>query len=373
MPRRSKTDEQFKQEVQDLVGNEYTFLDHYLGALTKIRVKHNRCNHVYSVEPNAFLHGGRCPYCAKEARKKTNTQFKQEVHDLVGNDYVFLDNYVNNYTKLKVKHNKCGNTYEVQPNNFIHGKRCPYCKGNAKKTDEEFKQEVYRLVGDEYTFLDSYICSQTKIRVRHNKCGNTYKVIPNNFLKGIRCPYCFGTPRKTDEEFKQEVYDLVGNDYTFLDPYANAESKIKVKHNKCGNIYKVTPNHFFSGYRCPYCNSPKGELIIDKILKSLNISYEPQKTFDDLKDKSYLSYDFYIPDQNILIEYQGKQHYEPINYFGGEATFKVQQQHDQIKSDYAKEQGYNLIAVPYTEDTLSKIKKYLIKHGLNYKEKLWEY
>ena len=78
-----------------------------------------------------------------------------------------------------------------------------------------------------------------------------------------------------------------------------------------------------------------------------------------------MSYDFYLPDQNILIEYQGLQHYQPIDYFGGDDRFMVQQKHDQMKLDYAKEHGYNLIAIPYTEDTLAKIKKYLIKHGLN--------
>ena len=118
------------------------------------------------------------------------------------------------------------------------------------------------------------------------------------------------------------------------------------------------------GSRCPYCNTPKGETIITKILDTLNIDYEVQKTFDGLKDKSYLSYDFYIPDQNILIEYQGIQHYESVDIFGGEDQFKLQQKHDKMKSDYAKSNNYNLIAIPYIEDTFSKIKEYLIKHGL---------
>jgi len=118
------------------------------------------------------------------------------------------------------------------------------------------------------------------------------------------------------------------------------------------------------GNRCPYCNTPKGEATIDKILKSLGIKYEYQKTFYDLKDTKSLSYDFFIPGQDILIEYQGIQHYQPVDIFGGDDQFTIQQKHDQMKLDYAKEHGYNLITVPYTEDSLSKIKKYLIKHGL---------
>lgn len=233
-----------------------------------------------------------------------------------------------------------------------------------RKTNEQFKKEVFDLVGDEYVFLDIYVNARTKIKVKHSKCGDIYKVKPHDFLSGKRCPYCSGNSRKTNTQFKKEVYDLVGSEYTVLESYVNAYTKIRVKHNQCGHIYKVKPHHFLEGERCPYCNNPKGEVIINKILKSLGIKYEYQKTFDDLKDTGLLSYDFYIPDQNILIEYQGMQHYQPIDYFGGEARFKTQQKHDKLKSDYAKGNGYKLIAIPYTEDTFSKIKKYLVKHGL---------
>lgn len=298
-------------------------------------------------------------------KRKTEAEFKKEVFNLVGDEYTFLDPYISNRTKLKVKHNECGNIYRVEPASFLRGRRCPKCYGNNKKTDVEFKKEVFNLVGNEYIFLDSYSNNKTKLRVKHNKCGNVYKVKPNDFFtRNSRCPYCSSKANKTYKQFKKEVYALVGDEYTFLDPYVNTHTKIRVKHNKCGTIYRVCPHTFLEGYRCPHCNSPKGELIINKILKLLNIKYEPQKKFNNLKDTQPLSYDFYIPDQNILIEYQGQQHYEPIDYFGGVNQFKIQQKHDKLKSDYAKKHNYNLIAVPYTEDTLSKIKKYLIKHGL---------
>ena len=362
---RRKTDVEFKKEVYDLVGNEYTFLDDYQGALTKIRVKHNKCGHTYRVDPSHFLRGSRCNYCYVKIQRKTNSQFKKEVYDLVGNEYTFLDYYATAKTKIRVKHNKCGHIYRVDPNSFLQGRRCQYCHSNAKKTNVEFRKEVYNLVGDEYTFLDPYVNANTKIKVKHNKCNNIYGVKPGNFLHGSRCPYCAGYINKTDDQFKEEVYNLVGDEYTFLDPYVNSETKIRVKHNKCGNVYSVRPSDFISHRtRCPYCNSPKGELIITKILDRLSIFYESQKTFDDLKDIAYLSYDFYIPDQNTLIEYQGIQHYQPIEYFGGESQFKIQQKHDKLKADYAKAHNYNLITVPYTKDTFSKIKKYLLQHGL---------
>ena len=365
---RQKTDKQFRKEIYDLVGNEYTFLDTYVKSSIKIKVKHNKCGHTYEVAPNAFLKGRRCPYCSSSA-KRTDAQFKQEVYNLVGNEYTFLDTYVNAKTKIRVKHNKCGHIYKVKPSHFLEGTRCPRCaklslSNKLSKSDNQFKQEVYNLVGNEYTFLDTYVNATTKLKVKHNKCGKIYNVLPSNFLKGNRCPYCNGNAKKTGARFKQEVQDLVGDEYTVLGSYINTNTKIKIKHNICGTVYKVRPHTFLEGYRCPHCNSSKGELIINKILKSLDINYEYQKSFNDLRDVQPLSYDFYIPSQNILIEYQGQQHYEPVNCFGGKSRFAIQQKHDKLKAEYAKTNSYKLIAIPYTEDTFSKIKKYLLQHGI---------
>ena len=359
-----KNDEQFKQEVYGLVCNEYTFLDPYVNNKAKLRVKHNECGNVYKVRASSFLKGRRCPYCAGLV-KKTDEEFKREINILVGDEYTFLDKYVNAITKLRVKHNKCNHVYYVAPAKFLAGNRCPYCAGLIKKTDKQFKHEVHILVGNEYTFLEPYVNAKTKIKVRHNNCGCVYSIAPTNFLKGSRCPHCYlANKSKSNNSFKHEIYSLVGDEYTVLDTYTNAEVKIRLRHNKCGNVYKSRPRTFLEGYRCPYCNSPKGETIITKLLDAFNIDYDYQKTFPDLKDKSCLSYDFFIPDQNILIEYQGIQHYQPVDHFGGDDRYIVQQKHDQMKLDYAKEHGYNLITVPYTEDTFSKIKKYLVKHGL---------
>lgn len=126
----------------------------------------------------------------------------------------------------------------------------------------------------------------------------------------------------------------------------------------------MIPNAFIRGNRCPFCNIPHGEDLVNGVLKSLGINYCYQKTFDDLKDNKSLSYDFFIPSQNILIEYQGIQHYEPVDHFGGEDQFKVQQKHDKMKANYAKSHNYRLIAVPYIVDTFSKIREYLLQHGL---------
>ena len=72
-----------------------------------------------------------------------------------------------------------------------------------------------------------------------------------------------------------------------------------------------------------------------------------------------LSYDFYIPNYNYLFEFQGRQHEEPIDFFGGEEQFKIQQEHDRRKREYAKEHNINLLEIWYydidnIEDILTK-------------------
>ena len=78
-----------------------------------------------------------------------------------------------------------------------------------------------------------------------------------------------------------------------------------------------------------------------------NIFYEPQMRFDDCCDIKTLPFDFYIPSLKIAIEYDGKQHFEPIEYFGGKESFEILQKHDAIKNEYCKNNGISLLRIPY--------------------------
>lgn len=97
------------------------------------------------------------------------------------------------------------------------------------------------------------------------------------------------------------------------------------------------------------CIKSKGEEKIINILNNLQINYKTQQTFDDCVYKQSLKFDFYLPNKDILIEYNGIQHYKPITAFGGEEIFKEQQQRDKIKIDWCKEHNKTLLIVPYTD------------------------
>lgn len=255
---KKKTDEQFREEVEELTGDEYTVLEEYKTNATKINFKHNTCGYVFPMAPVYFLNGNRCPFCARAARKKTNEQFLQEVEKLVGDEYTFFEPYMNNSTKLLCRHNACGYEWEVTPGGFLFGRRCPKCAGNMKKTSEQFLQEVKKLVGDEYTFLEPYMNNYTKILCRHNVCGHEWEITPSHFLHGHMCPKCANVKKSIDslasnEDFLKRVHEIVGSEYSFLDDYVDSRTKLTCRHNTCGYEWKVTPNRFSSGGRCPKC------------------------------------------------------------------------------------------------------------------------
>lgn len=82
-----------------------------------------------------------------------------------------------------------------------------------------------------------------------------------------------------------------------------------------------------------------------------------------------MSYDFHITGTKILIEYQGIQHYKPVDAFGGKEQYEKQKEHDRRKREYAKKNGYRLIEISYKYDTYEKVAAYLDKHLLPLLEK----
>jgi len=308
------------------------------------------------------------------ARKKTQEEFNEEVFNLVGEEYTFMEQYKGNGIKIKVRHNskECNNEYMVKPNSFLSGRRCPYCSNKKRKfkgkmTSKEWKDKINKHAGKEYTLItENEFDSSNFIELKHNSCGNIIRVKPNDFLRNTGCRQCSHKKvtkkfTKTDEEFKEEVKNLVGHEYQFMDTYKNTYTPLKVIHTKCQGVYKVAPRDFLKGLRCSVCSSSRGEKTLVEYFNKRGILYERQKTYDDLIYIRKMYFDFYLPEFNTIIEYHGKQHYEPIEFFGGEEVFKEQKKRDLLKKEYAIDKGINFIEIPYTYKTTKHIEKFLDK------------
>lgn len=349
-----KTHEEFVREVYNLVGDEYTVIGTYRNAKTKLKVRHNKgnCCYEYYVTPNNFLRGKRCPNCAGN-KKKTDDQFKQEVFDLVGKEYIVIGKYMNSSTKIKMKHVKCNHIWEVKPENFLNSNtRCPKCQGR-NRTTKEFKDIVRKLVGDEYIVIGEYKNAKSPVQMKHCACNHLYFVSPNNFLSGNRCPRCAKNQKLSQEEFVSRIYDLVGDEYLVLSKYIKANEKVKIKHKNCEYMYEVTPNNFFNGKRCPKCNESKGEeKIADYLLKN-NFNFDRQFKFEDCVNENILRFDFVVYEDvskckiKCLIEYDGIQHFEPVDFFGGIEKFHYTVNNDKIKNKYCNDNNIKLFRIPF--------------------------
>lgn len=301
------------------------------------------------------------------SKRVTKNEYIKKIKALVGNDYSLIGEFNGLSTKAKFKCNKCGNIFYSTPNNFVYKHcRCPICKeNNHAKSPEKFSSEFKIASKGEYTQISKYVRSHTKIMVRHNVCGHKYEVTPHEFLSGRRCPYCFGNKRKTTKEFSDEVYRDTNGEYKVCSEYINNKEKVKMKHTLCNSIYEVTPHDFISGNRCPKCRASKGEKLIESILKELNVNYECQKIFKGCTTgikNSYLKFDFYIQDFNLIIEYDGIQHFKPIDWFGGKSSFDAQKQRDDIKNRFAHDNNILIIRIPYTcpdNEVRILLKKYI--------------
>ncbi|TDX48334.1 DUF2726 domain-containing protein [Orenia marismortui] len=313
---------------------------------------------------------------AADYHRKSNDEFVKDIKKLVGNKYVFLEKYKGSYTKILCKHIKCGYEWKIRPNSFLNShNRCPKCSTKSaalkhKKTDQEFKQEVFELVGSEYSFLEKYKKGTRKIKIKHNKCGNIYYVRPHDFLSGNRCPECslkktIKKLRKSNNQFKIEVRELVGDEYTVLGKYINYGTKIKIRHNNCGNVYDVTPRSFvYHGNRCPYCKNSTGEEKIKQFLENNAFLFEKEYVFKDCISQKggTLRFDFAIFNSKNeviqIIEYDGEQHYRPIDFFGGKEGFKGVKKRDKIKNKYCKDNNIPLLRIPYWDfDNIEQILK----------------
>jgi predicted nucleic-acid-binding Zn-ribbon protein len=296
-------------------------------------------------------------------RRLTFEQFIEKSNEIHNNKYDYsLVCYKNNFTKVKIICSEHG-IFEQTPSNHIHSKQgCPKCYGNKKITLDEFIKTAAIIHDDKYDYsLVDYKNNFTKVKIICPEHG-IFEQKPNGHLiQKSGCLKCSGKNTKTTEEFisfaKSVHVDLY--DYSLVD-YVSGNIKVKIICKKHG-IFEQKPDiHTNRRHGCPKCRKSKGELQIIKTLNENKILFVQQKEFEDCKDKNALYYDFYLPDHNLCIEYDGLQHFEPIEFWGGVENLEYIQKHDQIKTDFCVDNDIKLIRIKYNRklkdsDILEKI------------------
>lgn len=223
-----------------------------------------------------------------------------------------------------------------------------------KKTTEEFKTQM-RDINPDIEILGKYQGNKTKISCRCKICNHEWEARPDNLLHW-GCPKCRlvkigNKKRKSQEQFISQANIVHGNKYSY--------DKVEYLRDDCKVIitcpihedFEQTPSNHLQKHRCPKCNTSKGELLIEKYLKRNNISYQRQYCVNISRNinpsgKAYI--DFFLPDFNTCIEYNGRQHYISLEYFGGVLGLEHQKCRDNYIKDYCTREGITLIEIPYT-------------------------
>ena len=156
---------------------------------------------------------------------------------------------------------------------------------------------------------------------------------------------------------RQDTYDYCkSKGYNILSPYSGVHDKILIDFNCGHNPHWIRPNDLKNDQGCPVCSESKGEKFVRQYLERNNINFIQEYKFNDCKYKYILSFDFYIPNMNLCIEFDGIQHFEVSSYFGKE-SFELTQKRDKIKDNYCRDNGINLLRIPYWE--LENVEKIL--------------
>jgi hypothetical protein len=166
----------------------------------------------------------------------------------------------------------------------------------------------------------------------------------------VGCPYCIGR-HKTTGEFVEEL-KIIDSDIIIIGEYLGSEIPINCKCNKCGHEWSPISRSLKNGQGCPICSSSKGERKIFDYLQAKNVTFNTQHSFPDCKHVGVLKFDFYLNELNVCLEYDGIQHFKPIDfaskgYEWADEQLKSSKKRDKIKDNYCKNKNIPLIRIPY--------------------------
>jgi len=281
-------------------------------------------------------------------RKKLTTEsFIERAINVHGNTYDYsLVDYVSAHKKVTIICSEHG-CFEQEPNDHTRGFGCRRCAKTEKYTTNEFIDKAKDIHSEKYDYsLVNYVTAKKGINIICKKHGNFVQT-PYKHLCGQGCPKCADNINLTTEEFIRRAFMVHKNNYNYsLVDYVSAHKKVTIVCNLHGE-FKQKPSSHLMGRGCPTCKQSVGEKKISKFLEKNKIMFESEKKFEGCKNKNHLLFDFYIPKQNILIEYDGKQHFKPIDFFGGVQGFTNQKNNDKLKNKFAKEKGIKLLRIPY--------------------------
>jgi len=245
----------------------------------------------------------------------------------------------------------------------------------SKLTQDQFVNKANDKHEGFYNYsLVDYINAKTKVKIICPIHG-VFEQQPSNHLFGQGCIGCMGDNVRKARKFAKEQWierfkEVHGDKYDYslvkVGEGGGANYKIIIVCEKHGEFLQTPHAHLHRSNNCPYCNISKGEDEIEKFFIKNDILYKREKRFKDCinpKTNKTLSFDFYLPNKNLVIEYHGEQHYKKMGgYFEKRAEgLEGRQYRDGIKKQFCLDEGINYIEISYKEfNNINNILKSII-------------
>ena len=355
---KKKTHEEYVAQVAE-INPSIEVVGEYIDAKTKILHRCKIDGYEWSPSPSSVISGRGCPECRNrilsEKMSLSHDEYVNRVKNINPNIEV-ISQYTNSENRVKFHCMVDDYVWSALPYSILRGSGCPRCSSRERYTAVDFIKKANKL-NKKIKVIGEYINKDTKIKCT---CQNEheFEMLPGNILKGQGCSICSGIATRTQEEYIREVSEI-NKDIEVLETYINASTPIAHMCKKCYTIWRPRPNHVLEGHGCPVCNSSIGERIVKNYLDSNCINYIQQYKFQDCKDIHRLPFDFYLSDYNILVEYDGIQHFQPVEMFGGVEEFEITKKHDNIKNNYCILNNIPLLRILYDEDVKLKLDEFL--------------
>ena len=280
----------------------------------------------------------------------TINQFETKANKKHNNFYRYFNDYIDSDTDVKIECPKHG-IFHQQPNNHLQGKGCYDCyieKSRLQQTDF-INRLIEKYGNDKFDFSETiYVNMRTETTIKCKKHGTNITKIAKYIIGGVRCEECYLENRRNNFlEISTKVHENC-YDYSEMN-YINNSTDIRIICKKHGPFYQSPDNHTM-GKGCWKCNISKSETFIEKYLNNKNIIFISQKRFDDCKYNKKLPFDFYLPEYNMCIEYNGEQHYKSVDFWGGEKDYEKRILRDKIKKQYCIKNNIKLLVIKYCDN-----------------------
>lgn len=303
-----------------------------------------------------------CPKCDFEIpraiKKQKILEKAKEVH---AGKYIYNKvQYVNMNDPVEIVCPIHGSFWQKLYNHAILSTGCPNCaRGSDKLSLEEFISKSKTVHGDKYDYSKvKYETNASLVTITCLKHGDFVQRAASH-LAGNKCKKCHVEEiRNTTEEFIQQANLIHGDKYDYSRvKYHGNKQHVEIVCPTHGSFWQKPNSHLTGSNGCRLCQDSKGERAVELCLKKYGINYIREYRLSPYRYR----FDFFLPELNIFIEFNGLQHYKPVNIFGGEEAFHKTKQRDGIKKNLIKAINGRLIVIPHTYLNENAVEQRLIQ------------